>query len=295
MRLIDEVLNTPERMLVLVVSRDPELTEPPPDQIHDVGVTAVVQRMVRVPDGTVRILVQGRRRVRVGPYTQTEPFLVGPRRGDAGPRRAHHRGRGARAQPPGRLHADDRAGAPPARRAAGRGRQPRGPDDAVVPDRLLDPPVGGGAPGAARGGRPGGAAAPPDGALHPRARAAGAGREDPERRPARHGQEPARVLPAPAAEGDPRGARRGAATPAPRSRSCASGWPRSTRPRRCAPPPSASWRAWSACRRSRPSTGSCAPTSTGSSRSPGARPPRTTSTSSARARSSTRTTTTSRR
>jgi ATP-dependent Lon protease len=31
--------------------------------------------MVRVPDGTVRILIQGLRRVRIGPYTQTEPFL----------------------------------------------------------------------------------------------------------------------------------------------------------------------------------------------------------------------------
>ena len=31
--------------------------------------------MVRVPDGTVRILAQGLRRIRVGPYTQTDPFL----------------------------------------------------------------------------------------------------------------------------------------------------------------------------------------------------------------------------
>ena len=76
LRLLDDVLDTPERMLVMAVSRDPELTEPPPDQVHDVGVTAVVQRMVRVPDGTARILVQGRRRVRIGPYTQTEPYLV---------------------------------------------------------------------------------------------------------------------------------------------------------------------------------------------------------------------------
>jgi len=75
-RLIDEVLNHPERMLVLVASRDPELSEPAPEQIYSVGTVAVVQRMVRVPDGTVRILAQGIRRVRVGPYSQTEPFLV---------------------------------------------------------------------------------------------------------------------------------------------------------------------------------------------------------------------------
>ncbi len=74
-RLIDDVLNHPERMLVLVASRDPEMGEPPPERLHDVGVAAIVQRMVRVPDGTVRILAQGLRRVRIGDYTRTEPFL----------------------------------------------------------------------------------------------------------------------------------------------------------------------------------------------------------------------------
>ena len=74
-RLIDDVMNRPERLLALVVSRDPEAAEPPPEQLHEIGTAAVVQRMVRVPDGTVRILVQGVRRVRMGPYTQTDPFL----------------------------------------------------------------------------------------------------------------------------------------------------------------------------------------------------------------------------
>ena len=60
---------------MLVASRDPDLTEPPPDRLHDIGVAAVVQRMVRVPDGTVRILAQGLRRVRIGDYARTEPFL----------------------------------------------------------------------------------------------------------------------------------------------------------------------------------------------------------------------------
>jgi ATP-dependent Lon protease len=74
-RLIDEVLNRPERLLALVVSRDPEAEEPPPELLNEIGTAAVVQRMVRVPDGTVRVLVQGLRRVRVGPYTRTEPYL----------------------------------------------------------------------------------------------------------------------------------------------------------------------------------------------------------------------------
>jgi len=74
-RLIDEVLNRSERMVVLVASREPGLTEPAPGALHTIGVAAVVQRMVRVPDGTVRILAQGLRRVRIGEYVRTEPFL----------------------------------------------------------------------------------------------------------------------------------------------------------------------------------------------------------------------------
>ena len=36
----------------------------------------VVARMLKVPDGTIRILVQGTQRVRLGPYVAEEPYLV---------------------------------------------------------------------------------------------------------------------------------------------------------------------------------------------------------------------------
>jgi ATP-dependent Lon protease len=75
MRLIDDVLSG-DRMLTMVASRDPAVEEPPPEQLHEVGVTGVVARMLKVPDGTVRILVQGTHRVRLGPYVATDPYLV---------------------------------------------------------------------------------------------------------------------------------------------------------------------------------------------------------------------------
>ena len=75
MRLVNDVLSG-ERMLVLVASRDPELDEPAPDQLYDVGVAGVVARMLKVPDGTIRILVQGTERVRIGDYVAEEPYLV---------------------------------------------------------------------------------------------------------------------------------------------------------------------------------------------------------------------------
>ena len=74
-KLVNDVLSG-ERMLVLVASRDSELEEPGPDDVYDVGVAGVVARMLKVPDGTIRILVQATERVRIGDYITEEPYLV---------------------------------------------------------------------------------------------------------------------------------------------------------------------------------------------------------------------------
>ena len=74
-KLVDDVLGG-NRMLVMVASRDPEHEEPGPDELYDVGVVGVVARMLKVPDGTIRILVQGTQRVRLGDYVAEEPYLV---------------------------------------------------------------------------------------------------------------------------------------------------------------------------------------------------------------------------
>ncbi len=74
-RLIDDVL-AGDRTLTMVTSREPDLDEPRPDQLHSVGVAGVVARMMKVPDGTIRILVQGTHRVEIGDYVATEPYLI---------------------------------------------------------------------------------------------------------------------------------------------------------------------------------------------------------------------------
>jgi ATP-dependent Lon protease len=75
-RLIDDVVDSTNRMVVLVAARDAEAAEPGPELLHEVGTVAIVQRMLKVPDGTLRILAQGADRVRVGPYTATSPYLI---------------------------------------------------------------------------------------------------------------------------------------------------------------------------------------------------------------------------
>ena len=73
--LINDVLAA-DRRLVMVASKDPDAEEPGPDQLHQIGVAGVVARMLKVPDGTLRVLVQGAQRVRIEEWTSTDPYLA---------------------------------------------------------------------------------------------------------------------------------------------------------------------------------------------------------------------------
>ena len=75
-QLVDDVV-AGDRMLALVASRDAEPDVPGWDDIHEVGTAAVIHKMIKVPDGTLRILVQGLQRVRLIERAQDEPYLVG--------------------------------------------------------------------------------------------------------------------------------------------------------------------------------------------------------------------------
>jgi ATP-dependent Lon protease len=74
-KLVNDVL-TGDRMLVMVAAREDASEEPGPGELYDVGVAGVVARMLKVPDGTLRILVHAAQRVQLGDYVATEPYLV---------------------------------------------------------------------------------------------------------------------------------------------------------------------------------------------------------------------------
>jgi ATP-dependent Lon protease len=74
-RLVNDVL-TGNRMLVMVAAREGAGEEPGPDELYRVGVAGVVARMLKVPDGTLRILVHAAQRVELGDFVATEPYLV---------------------------------------------------------------------------------------------------------------------------------------------------------------------------------------------------------------------------
>ncbi len=74
-KLVNDVLSG-DRMLAMVASKDPELDAPSPDDLYRVGVVGSVARMMKIPDGTLRILVQGGMRIRILDYVSEEPYLV---------------------------------------------------------------------------------------------------------------------------------------------------------------------------------------------------------------------------
>jgi ATP-dependent Lon protease len=74
-RLVDDVVGG-ERLLALVTVRDAEVESPDLDDLYEIGTAAVVHKMIRVPDGTLRILVQGLRRIRLEEPVADDPYLV---------------------------------------------------------------------------------------------------------------------------------------------------------------------------------------------------------------------------
>jgi len=75
-KLIDDVVAGEEPTVALVTARDAELEQPGFDDLYPVGTAASVHKLVRVPDGTLRILVQGLHRIRIAEPVGDDPYLV---------------------------------------------------------------------------------------------------------------------------------------------------------------------------------------------------------------------------
>jgi ATP-dependent Lon protease len=75
-RLIDDVVSG-DRLLALVTARDASVEAPGWNDLYEVGTVALVHKMIKVPDGTLRILVQGLDRVQLENGLDIDPYLLG--------------------------------------------------------------------------------------------------------------------------------------------------------------------------------------------------------------------------
>ena len=74
-RAVDQAL-AENRMIMLVAQRDLEKEEPTGTDLYNYGTAAAIMRMLKMPDGRIRILVQGLSRARVSRFDENQPALI---------------------------------------------------------------------------------------------------------------------------------------------------------------------------------------------------------------------------
>ena len=74
-QLVEEALRE-GKPIGLTVLRDRETEDPGPDDIQRVGTIGVIQKMLKVPDGTLRCIVAGQQVFRIEQFTQVAPYMV---------------------------------------------------------------------------------------------------------------------------------------------------------------------------------------------------------------------------
>jgi ATP-dependent Lon protease len=72
-RALDEAIKH-DRQIVLVAQKQVNTEDPEPEELFRVGIVAEIMQHLRVPDGTVRVMLEGVERVRILEYMQEEPF-----------------------------------------------------------------------------------------------------------------------------------------------------------------------------------------------------------------------------
>ena len=74
LKLIDDIV-AGDRLFGAVLQRKPEVAEPQPGDLYAVGCVSRLAKMVKFPDGTARMLVEGLWRIRLRKFEQQEPYL----------------------------------------------------------------------------------------------------------------------------------------------------------------------------------------------------------------------------
>jgi ATP-dependent Lon protease len=71
---VDEAMSG-DRLILVLTQKSPQNEAPAPDELYQLGCVAQVVRMLKLPDGTARILIQGLSRAKVDYFSRSEPFF----------------------------------------------------------------------------------------------------------------------------------------------------------------------------------------------------------------------------
>ncbi len=72
-----ENVMTEDKKILLVTQKTPAEDDPGPSDLYTVGTVGTILQMLKLPDGTVKVLVEGTRRVQIDQYTEEDGYLAG--------------------------------------------------------------------------------------------------------------------------------------------------------------------------------------------------------------------------
>ena len=72
---IDQSLST-NRMILLLTQKDMEAEDPKREEVYEMGTVALIMRMLKLPDGRVRILAQGLIRARIDSFEEDGAYVT---------------------------------------------------------------------------------------------------------------------------------------------------------------------------------------------------------------------------
>ncbi len=73
---VDHALTKTDRLILLSSQKDMKAEAPSPEEIYETGTVAMIMRMRKLPDGRIKILVQGLTKARITDYTQDAPYFM---------------------------------------------------------------------------------------------------------------------------------------------------------------------------------------------------------------------------
>jgi ATP-dependent Lon protease len=71
---VEEALNNTDRLILLSSQKDITAESPTPSEIYEMGTVAMIMRMRKLPDGRIKILIQGLAKARIKEFVSTEPY-----------------------------------------------------------------------------------------------------------------------------------------------------------------------------------------------------------------------------
>ena len=76
MKALELAMETPDKQIVLLAQRSPDIDDPQADDLYDIGTVATVIQLLKLPDGTIKVLVEGVQRIKASGIALKDDTLM---------------------------------------------------------------------------------------------------------------------------------------------------------------------------------------------------------------------------